>query len=134
MAFIGVDCAADRSEMNDRSTGRLPWKRNSRCRAAGIFRSFGPSRHRRAQASIYNALTLSAVEKLAGFMEDFQRQHTRFCRTCVMRADRGADGVHSTPLGIRCRVTGNGTGGSLYDARRVARLLRAWAGRAMRSG
>jgi len=27
------------------------------------------------RASIYNALTLSAVEELAGFMEDFQRRH-----------------------------------------------------------
>ncbi len=29
------------------------------------------------RASIYNALTLSAVEQLAGFMEDFQHRHTR---------------------------------------------------------
>jgi phosphoserine aminotransferase len=28
------------------------------------------------RASIYNALTLTAVEKLVGFMEDFQRQHS----------------------------------------------------------
>jgi phosphoserine aminotransferase len=27
------------------------------------------------RASIYNALTLSAVERLAGFMEDFRRAH-----------------------------------------------------------
>jgi phosphoserine aminotransferase len=29
------------------------------------------------RASIYNALTLSAVEELAGFMEDFRRRQTR---------------------------------------------------------
>jgi len=29
------------------------------------------------RASIYNGLTLPAVENLAGFMEDFQRRHTR---------------------------------------------------------
>jgi len=28
------------------------------------------------RASIYNALTLSAVEKLVGFMDDFQRRQT----------------------------------------------------------
>jgi phosphoserine aminotransferase len=29
------------------------------------------------RASIYNALTLAAVEKLAGFMQDFQRRLAR---------------------------------------------------------
>jgi phosphoserine aminotransferase len=28
------------------------------------------------RASIYNGMTLSAVEQLAGFMEDFRRKHS----------------------------------------------------------
>lgn len=68
----------DRSSMNvsfNLATPEMDKQFVSEALAAGFS---GLSGHRAIggiRASIYNALTLAAVEKLIGFMEDFQRRH-----------------------------------------------------------
>lgn len=66
------------------------------------------------RASIYNAMTMSAVEELAGFMEDFQRQMTP-------AAMHSAHSGHITPVihgpGAQSCRSGIGTSGRPHIGR-----------------
>ena len=70
----------DRSLMNVTFSLNTPEMEKQFCADALAAGFSGLSGHRAiggVRASIYNALTLQAVESLVGFMEDFQRQHTK---------------------------------------------------------
>lgn len=77
--YRGRAVPQDRSTMNvsfNLATPEMEKRFLAEALAAGFF---GLSGHRAiggVRASIYNGLTLTAVEKLAGFMEDFQRRQT----------------------------------------------------------
>jgi phosphoserine aminotransferase len=71
----------DRSLMNvsfNLGTAALEQQFLSEALAAGFSGLAGHRAVGGVRASIYNALTLPAVEQLLGFMQDFQRQQTKF--------------------------------------------------------
>lgn len=77
--YRGRVVAEDRSMMNVAFNLRSPELEQQFLAEAQAADFSGLSGHRSAggvRASIYNALTLPAVEKLAGFMEDFRRRQT----------------------------------------------------------
>lgn len=68
----------DRSLMNVTFNLSCPEKENrflAEAQAAGFSGLAGHRSTGGVRASLYNGLTLAAVEQLAGFMEDFQRRH-----------------------------------------------------------
>lgn len=78
--YRGRAAVQDRSEMN--VSFKLPTPEiEKQFLAASVAAGFaGLTGHRAIggmRASLYNGLTLSAVEQLAGFMDDFQRRHRR---------------------------------------------------------
>jgi phosphoserine aminotransferase len=97
--YCGRAEAKDRSLMNvsfNLSTLEMEKRFLAEALAAGFS---GLSGHRAVggvRASIYNALTLSAVEELAGFMEVFQRRHTA-------NAAQGRSAGNRVRIGAACR-------------------------------
>ena len=78
--YRGRAAVQDRSLMNvafNLATPELERKFLSEALAAGFSGLGGHRAIGGVRASIYNALTLAAVEKLMGFMEDFQRSQHR---------------------------------------------------------
>jgi phosphoserine aminotransferase len=75
--YSGRAAVADRSEMNvafNLATPELEQRFLAQAQAAGFSGLGGHRSIGGLRASIYNAVTLSAVEQLAGFMQDFQRR------------------------------------------------------------
>ncbi len=78
--YRGRAAPEDRSLMNvafNLSTPELEKRFLAEAATAGFSGLAGHRAIGGLRASIYNALTLRAVEELAGFMEDFQRRQTR---------------------------------------------------------
>ena len=78
--YRGRAQAQDRSLMNvtfNLSSPELERQFLAEATAAGFSGLAGHRTIGGIRASIYNALTLAAVEKLAGFMEDYQRRQAR---------------------------------------------------------
>jgi phosphoserine aminotransferase len=75
--YRGRADTCDRSEMNvafNLATPELEQRFLAQAQAAGFSGIGGHRSIGGLRASIYNAVTLSAVEQLAGFMQDFQRR------------------------------------------------------------
>ncbi len=78
--YRGWADARDRSQMNvtfNLATPELEKQFLAEAQAAGFFGLAGHRAIGGVRASIYNALTLSAVEKLAEFMQDYKNRQTR---------------------------------------------------------
>lgn len=78
--YRGRADVADRSLMNvafNLATPALEQQFLAEAQAAGFSGLGGHRAIGGLRASLYNAVTLPAVEQLAGFMEDFQRRHRR---------------------------------------------------------
>jgi len=78
--YLGRAALQDRSTMNvsfNLSNPEMEKRFLAEALAAGFSGLPGHRAVGGVRASIYNALTLPAVEKLAGFMEDFQRRQTK---------------------------------------------------------
>lgn len=78
--YRGHAAAADRSLMNvafNLASPELERRFLDEAQAAGFSGLAGHRSLGGLRASLYNALTLAAVEQLAGFMADFQRRHRR---------------------------------------------------------
>ena len=78
--YRGRAASACRSEMNvafNLASLELEQQFLAEAQAAGFSGLGGHRSIGGLRASIYNAVTLSAVEELTGFMEDFQRRHRR---------------------------------------------------------
>jgi len=78
--YRGHAAVQDRSIMNvtfNLATSELERRFLDEAQAAGLWGLQGHRSVGGIRASLYNALTLRAVEKLAGFMEEFRRRHPR---------------------------------------------------------
>ena len=78
--YAGRAATADRSQMNvafNLATVEMEQQFLAEAQAAGFSGLGGHRSIGGLRASIYNAVTLAAVEQLAGFMQDFQRRQRR---------------------------------------------------------